>query len=147
MRVVVKVFVATVVFWYHTVMNTVNQLAKKYGLELVLLFGSRADGSHREKSDFDIAYLSRPNLDLTKESELIVDLMPLLKSNHIDLVNLKTAPPLLYYAIFKNSKVLYEKQPLLFVSLRVYAFKKYIEAKPLYEERFRRIKKFLSTKS
>lgn len=123
----------------------IKNLVKKYDLKLLLLFGSRADDTYHEKSDFDIAYLSSRNLNLNDESQLIVDLAPLFKSEQIDLVNLKTAPPLLYYAIFQKPKILHEGAPLLFASLRVYAFKKYIEAKPLYQEKARRVQRSLNS--
>ena len=126
--------------------SLIEELSNKYHLELLLLFGSRADGSHHEKSDYDVAYLSSEKLDLKSEARLIVDLAPIFRSEQIDLINLKTAPPLLYYAIFRKNKVIYEKEPLLFASLRVYAFKKYVEAKPLFEERHRRLQKSLTSR-
>ena len=127
-------------------MNEVNQklidgIAQKYSLELLLLFGSRAGGQSYKGSDFDVAYLSRKDLGLKTEANLILDLGPLLKSEDIDLVNLKKAPPLLFYAVFNNCKVLFEKDPLLFFNMKAYAFKKYVESKPLYEEKIRKLQK------
>ena len=118
----------------------IEKVAQKYLLELVLLFGSRVQRKIHRESDFDIAYLSKKLLDLEKEAKLIIELSPIFKSENIDLVNLKKAPPLLFYAITKNCKVLYEKTPLLFANLRAYSFKKYIETKPFYEEKFKRLK-------
>ena len=118
----------------------IERVAQKYLLELVLLFGSRVQRKIHRESDFDIAYLSKKLLDLEKEAKLIIELSPIFKSENIDLVNLKKAPPLLFYAITKNCKVLYEKTPLLFANLRAYSFKKYIETKPFYEEKFKRLK-------
>lgn len=119
--------------------NRIKKIAQKYGLDLLLLFGSRATETNLEKSDFDVAYLAKKTLDLEKESRLIVDLMPVFKSEIIDLVNIKKASPLLLYAITNSCSVLYESKPLTFASLRVYAFKQYVETKPLYEEKFRRL--------
>jgi len=119
--------------------NLAEKIAKNYSLELILLFGSRASKKNYKGSDFDIAYLSKRDLDLEEESKLIVELAPVFKSENIDLVNLKKAPPLLFYAIFKNCRIIYEKEPLIFHSLRAYAFKKYVETKPLYEEKFKRV--------
>ncbi|RJQ31015.1 nucleotidyltransferase domain-containing protein [Candidatus Parcubacteria bacterium] len=36
----------------------IKNMAEKYGLKLVLLFGSRVKGKVHEESDYDIAYLS-----------------------------------------------------------------------------------------
>ena len=119
----------------------VEKIAKRYGLTVLILFGSHALGSAHKKSDFDIAYISARSLTLHEESELILDLSSVVKSEHIDLLNLRTSPPLLFYAALKDGKPLYEKEPLVFTSLRAYAFKKYVETKPLYEERFKRLQK------
>ena len=116
-----------------------KKIAKKYGLELLLLFGSQASGKTYKGSDFDVAYLSKKELGLEKEAELIIELAPLFGSENIDLVNLKKAPPLLFYAITANCRVIYQKNALIFPALRAYAFKKYVETKPLYEEKFRRL--------
>lgn len=123
----------------------IKKIAQKYNLELILLFGSRATGRIRKESDFDVAYLSGKNLDLMEESRLIVELVPIFRSENIDLVNLKKANPLLLYAITKNCQVIYEKKSLAFCSLRAYAFKKYVETKPLYESDIKKIQKELAT--
>ena len=117
----------------------INRIVQKYSLELILFFGSRISGKIHKESDFDIAYLSKKDLKLTEEAQLICDLMPIFKSEKIDLVNLKKASPFLLFAITNDCQVLYEKDSLLFPSLRVYAFKQYIETKFLYEEKFKRL--------
>lgn len=116
-----------------------KKIAQKYFLELLLLFGSQASKIIHKESDFDVAYLNERDLTLEEEAELIIRLSPIFKSENIDLVNLKKAPPLLFYAIFENCEILYEKEPLIFANLRAYAFKKYIETKPLYKIKFQRL--------
>ena len=135
MRVVVKVFVATVVFWYHTVMNTVNQLAKKYGLELVLLFGSRADGSQREKSDFDIAYSSLKPLAFMEENKMAIALHEVCKTSDVDIMNISNAGPLLLKQIVDEGVVLYEAKESIFNNLYLYAMNQYRESAVLNELR------------
>ena len=117
----------------------VKEIAQKYGLSFVALFGSQATGKTHQKSDIDIAYLSKNDLGLERESNLIFDLSAIFRNENIDLLNLKNAKPLLYYGVFKNCRVIFEKTPLTFQTLRAYAFKKYVETKPLYEERFKRL--------
>ncbi|MFH1662254.1 MAG: nucleotidyltransferase domain-containing protein [Candidatus Falkowbacteria bacterium] len=122
-----------------------REVAEKYNLKLLLLFGSRIGNKkflHKE-SDFDVAYLPQNDLDLTEEAKLICDLMPIFRSEKIDLVNLKKAPPFLYYSIFQNCQILYADDPLFFYYLRSYAFKKYIETKPLYQKRSERINELI----
>lgn len=116
-----------------------KKIASRYKLKLLLLFGSRVTGNVHEESDFDIAYLSAKNLSLKDEARLTVDLSPIVKSEKIDLVNLKTASPLLLYGITGEAEILFTKDDLLFPSLRAYAFKKYIEGRPLYELKRQRV--------
>jgi len=86
----------------------IKAIADKYDLELLLLFGSRVNGKmlHKE-SDFDVAYLSDKKLDLMEESRLIIELMPIFKSDKIDLANVKMAHPLLLKQIFANHKIIF----------------------------------------
>lgn len=121
--------------------SLIEKMAHEYALELVLLFGSRVSGKIRKDSDFDVAYLSGKNLDLTQEAQMITEFAEVFKSENIDLVNLKKAKPLIFYAIFNECQVIYESRPLIFSALRAYSFKKYIENKFLYEEKFNRLQK------
>src|ERR1035437_11199737 len=52
-----------------------KNVSEKLGVDLVLLFGSRADGSNRKDSDFDIAYSADKNLSSDEESELHIAIM------------------------------------------------------------------------
>ncbi len=114
----------------------IKEIAEKYDLELLLLFGSRVKGKvlHRE-SDFDLAYLSGRKLDLTEESRLIIELMPVFKSDKIDLANIKMAHPLLMKEIFTNHKIIFCKNLSVYFHYKVYAERKYSEAKPLFQLR------------
>lgn len=119
----------------------IEKIAQEYSLELVLLFGSRVSGRVRKDSDFDIAYISRKNLDLMQESQMIIELAEVFNSENIDLLNLKIADPLMFYSVLNECDVLYEDRPMIFSSYRAYSFKKLIENRFLYEEKFRRLQK------
>lgn len=122
----------------------IKAIAEKYNLELLLLFGSRVIGKalHKE-SDFDIAYLSSRKLDLTEEARLITELMPIFKSDKIDLVNISMAHPLLLKQIFMNHKIIFCKNLSVYFQYKIYAERKYAEAKPLFQLRRVLIKNFL----
>lgn len=116
-------------------------VAQKYDLRLVLLFGSRVEGKQLHKeSDFDVAYLSKRKLDLMEEARMMTEMAPYFHSDNIDLVNLRNAPPLLYYAVFDKCQVLFAEDELLFPTLRIYAFRKFVEMQPIYELKFQRLK-------
>ena len=124
----------------------VKEIAERYFLRLLLLFGSQVEGKNlHSESDFDVAYLSAKKLNLTQEAKMMTELAPVFRSENIDLVNLKNASPLLFYAVFQKCKALYQEDDLIFPSYRAYAFKKYIEAKPLYELKFNRLKEKIKT--
>lgn len=110
----------------------IESIAKKYDIDLFVLFGSRAIGRATAMSDTDVAYRSRTQLLLDREACLILDLSAVFGDENIDLVNITAAPPLLRYAIFKDGMPLYEKEPLAFASYAAYAFKLYVEAQPLF---------------
>ena len=121
-----------------------KEFAGEYGIELLLLFGSQVDGKTHKESDADVAYMSKKPLTIREESELMVKLQPVLKNNKVDLVNIHTAPPLLLYAITNRGSVLYQSDPLAFYQLRAYAFKRYVEAEPLFELKEQRLKALLN---
>lgn len=118
-----------------------QDVVRKYDLRLVLLFGSRVEGKQlHNESDFDVAYLSKRKLDLMDEARMMTEIAPYFHSDNIDLVNLKNAPPLLYYAVFDKCQVLFQEDELLFPTLRIYAFRKFVEMQPIYELKFQRLK-------
>lgn len=114
--------------------SLIKKIARKYNLELILLFGSQVRYKKylHQESDFDVAYLSSRDLDLTEEAQLIVDLAPVFKSENIDLTNLKNVNPLLRYEISRNCVSLYGTEENLF-NLKALAFKDYINHLPLLD--------------
>ena len=78
-----------------------NNITKKYHLNLLYLFGSQAKGAARTDSDFDIGYLPTDKFQNQDEQELVADLNKIFH-RQIDICNLKTASPLLKMQIVKN---------------------------------------------
>ena len=70
------------------------------------LFGSRARGDDHGNSDIDVAvYVDMERAQAGQwgyEAELITDLMVALGTNHIDVVLLNRAPPLLYHRVLRD---------------------------------------------
>jgi len=114
---------------------------EKLGVSLVLLFGSRADGSFRKESDFDIAYNANKDLSFEEDRELYNILSNYLNSDHIDILDMRKIKPLIFYEIFNNCKVIYAKNMTDFYNRRNYAIKRYYdEVKPLFKMKFERLK-------
>lgn len=121
-------------------------LARKYGIALLVLFGSQATGQTNKKSDIDIAYSPREPMSLEKENAMAVTLFDVFKTTRIDLVNLSIASPLLLKQIMEKGKVLFEAKSSLFEELFLYANKVYRESAQLRElerdEVLRRIQQY-----
>mgnify|MGYP003393919517 CR=1 FL=1 len=123
---------------------TQEEIIKKYDLKLLLLFGSRARGDARKDSDTDIAFFGNKRLDLKEKSMLMMDLTSFLRTDKIDIVDLREASPLIFYAITRDGKILYAHDMMFFYEIRTYAYKRYIETVPIYEDMFKQIKKRLA---
>jgi len=110
-----------------------NKLAKKYSLHLILLFGSRANNTHRNDSDYDIAIKSNKQLGMDDYFNLIDDLeMELCEK--IDLIDLKKQDdPLLNNNIAQNSTLLFEKEKGMYDDFQINAIYNYIDYFPLYK--------------
>jgi predicted nucleotidyltransferase len=118
----------------------IEEVAKKYKLKLVLLFGSRATGKIHKESDFDVAYLPEKNLSYDDEIDINFQFTNIFGHDRVDTVDMRKAPALLLYAIFRECLILFKKDDLIFPTYRAYAYKKYIEAQPIYEEKFIKLK-------
>src|SRR3989344_4507986 len=125
-----------------TMKSAAKEIAGKYGLSLVLLFGSQVTGKTHKESDIDIAYLSDKPLDLMTEARLMVDLMPTFESNAVDIVDLKKAPPLLMKLIFDHHEVLFCRDYGRYFTYLMYAKRRYREAASLFALRDKALGRF-----
>ncbi|MEK7200980.1 MAG: nucleotidyltransferase domain-containing protein [Patescibacteria group bacterium] len=113
---------------------TIEEVAKKYDVSLIVLFGSQAKGNTHKHSDTDVAFLPNKNLSFLEESGLVGDIGQTLKTD-VDAINIKKASPLILYNIFKYGKSLYEKDRGLFSEYFIKSLRLYEEATPLYKLR------------
>ncbi len=87
------------------VKSGITELAKKYGINRVILFGSRARGDNRERSDIDIAVSGGNITEFALDAEDYIDTLLM-----FDIVNLdKYVSPELLAEIERDGVVLYEK--------------------------------------
>lgn len=81
------------------------ELAKKYGINRVILFGSRARGDNRDRSDIDIAVSGGNVIGFALDSEEAIDTLLM-----FDVVNLDGyVQPDLLEEIEKEGIAIYEK--------------------------------------
>jgi predicted nucleotidyltransferase len=93
-------------------LQAVVELARSSpGIDLLLLFGSRARGESHPGSDWDFGYLAGPELD---SYNLLARLVLLLGTDRIDLVDLNRTNGLLRYRAAAEGKTLFESKPGMF---------------------------------
>ncbi len=102
--------------------------ARHPGLRLLLLFGSRARGDGGGASDWDLGYLATRALD---PDALLGDLVDLLGTDRIDLVDLDRASAQLRFRAAGEGKILYEGSPGTFPRFWMDAVSFWCDAGPL----------------
>ncbi|MCI0542157.1 nucleotidyltransferase domain-containing protein [bacterium] len=103
-----------------------RQSLEKLGITVVVLFGSRAQGLEREKSDIDIGVLikSAKTLSSAEKRKEVYDAMYEMLSAHanqlvnIDIVFLDNAPGELQAHVMKHGKPLFEANEGVFADFR-----------------------------
>lgn len=123
-----------------------RELAEKYRLSLLLLFGSQVTGRTHPQSDLDFGFLSGSPMSLKEIAVMQFDFSRRLKLENIELVDLKNAPPFLLKQVAQKSVLLYEKEPFVFSRFKIYALKLFMEAKKLLALRLSSLNKFLQQK-
>lgn len=116
------------------------ELAARYGLKMILLFGSRAGGKHRPDSDLDVGVWIAEKApgrctppgrqDLRK---LFAGLAGALKTGNLHLVILNRASPLLLFEAASTGLPVYEAEPGCFAEFCVLAAKKHWDNYPIYK--------------
>jgi len=111
------------------------------GLRFVLLFGSSlAEGASHRQSDIDLAFSFDRPADLLA---LTNNVIRLLRTDNVDVVDLKRASPLLKFSAAKNGNLLYERSPGLFAAFYSLAFRMYVDTKKLRDAQTEAVNAFL----
>ncbi|MDH5640864.1 MAG: nucleotidyltransferase domain-containing protein [Nitrospira sp.] len=101
------------------------EIARRYGIQLVLQFGSTVAGTSHPMSDVDIAVqFDHPDVPLRVLVEVSEELRKLIPDQKIDLAVLNRADPLFLKQIVERCRLLFGRQQDL-AQLRMYAFKCY----------------------
>lgn len=118
-----------------SIRNSLYDLAKRYNLDLIILFGSHAKGTATSTSDLDIAVMPANNLKPDEEQSLYDDLVKIFQREDVDLVNLKTAYNiLLEFEALANGKVLYQKSREFFIDKKMKAYFNYQDFKNYFKQ-------------
>lgn len=110
------------------IISSLRNISLEYGLGLLVLFGSRANGTDVKSSDYDLAFFPSKEFTAIEEINLFDSIMEILGTENIDLVNIsKNHDVKLRYEIFMKGKLIYEKRKGLFRELRHKAWMDYID--------------------
>ena len=115
-------------------------VAEKYGLKLIVLFGSRAQGHTHPGSDVDIAVLPTKPLTRARRLELWGELTKVFEAD-VDLTSLDRAEPLLLYRIACSGIPLYEGEKWAWENLKSYGCRRYWDARKFFEAMERYVSK------
>jgi len=103
-------------------------------LTYALVFGSRARGAAHAESDLDVAVGLAPGVRL--ETHQLGDLVSTLEGatgQTIDLVLLDEAPPSVAYRVFREGRVVLDRDHSAFVERKTRAILEYLDFRPLQE--------------
>ncbi|AKB81849.1 nucleotidyltransferase [Methanosarcina barkeri 3] len=112
--------------------------SKKEYVELAYLFGSTAEGTEGPLSDIDIGvYLSSKLTKgerIEKRLELIGELSTLLKNDHVDLLVMNDAAPVINFEVIRPNVPLFVRNEDLKLDVEQYVMSRYLDRK--YHEDF-----------
>lgn len=118
-------------------LRAVVELARETpGLDLLLLFGSRARGESHPGSDWDFGYLAGPELD---PYDLLARLVLLLGTDRIDLVDLNRTNGLLRFRAAAEGQTLFESSDGIFERFAFEAISYWCDMGPIIREGYEEI--------
>ncbi|MBU4257407.1 nucleotidyltransferase domain-containing protein [Patescibacteria group bacterium] len=111
--------------------NEIKKIAKKFNLNLIIIFGSFVSGKMREDSDIDIAVSSSEKISFKDELSIIRKLTGIFKRD-ADLVIINKANPLLLQQIDKNGIMIYGRRTD-YINFKLYVFHRYNDYLPYFK--------------
>jgi uncharacterized protein len=109
----------------------ISEIAKKYDLKSVIVFGSFASGKNRKDSDLDLAISGHKKISFSKQIKLISIFSSIFRKD-VDLTIIDNANPLLLFEISKNS-ILISGSKKDFACFQLNAFKIFHDYTPYFE--------------
>ena len=106
------------------------------GLDLLILFGSRARGNPRPGADWDFGYLADVAADVPG---LLAAVVEALGDDQVDLVDLRRAGGLLRYRAARDGVLLHESEAEAFDRFRLEAVRFWCDNAPTFERGYEEI--------
>ncbi len=112
-------------------------------IQLVILFGSAAKGTRHGKNDLDLAILAEEPLNLVDITNQVI---ALLRTSQVDVVDLRRASPLLAMEIVRGGRFLYERQAGEYVRFCSLAHRWYVDTAKLRAAQKEAIARYLEAR-
>lgn len=106
--------------------KNINQLARKFGLKLAILYGSKAGGVTNQESDLDLAVMAETKPDLRLFNQLYRAFSEIFQGEAVDVRFLNDADPLFLMQVVKNGCLLAGSRAD-FSELKIQANRRYID--------------------
>jgi predicted nucleotidyltransferase len=107
----------------------IANICRKYRIEFLALFGSRASGEAKNESDIDLAVFFSRLISAREELDFFYELVRLFETDQLDLVVLDRANPLLLKEVALYGVPLYERYKTAFDKFIMLAMAKYQESR------------------
>ncbi|MBI2821781.1 MAG: nucleotidyltransferase domain-containing protein [Acidobacteria bacterium] len=127
--------------------ETLSRIAGRYGLDLIVQFGSTVTAKEHAGSDVDIAVRFEsavPGFGVL--AALASDLQELFADREVDLAVINRADPLFLKKITEACRLLYG-DPTALYELKIYAFKRYQDHRPYFAMEKAYVQAFLKEKA
>ncbi len=117
-------------------------IAERYGLKLIVLFGSWVRGTTHPESDVDVAVLPTKPLGPEERLQLWGELVQAFQAE-VDLTSLDHAGPLLLYHVARDGRLLYEGERWAWEKLKSYGYRNYCDSRKLFDD----LKRYLAKRA
>jgi len=107
----------------------IEEICRRYGVQILLLFGSQIANKTTQESDIDLAFFIDKKLTFEAESKLNSELQNIFGTTRVDTVDLRKASPLLLKRIMDSHLPLFISNQNKYFEIQSYAIKSYIETK------------------
>lgn len=97
-------------------------------VEVMILFGSAVEGATHPESDLDVAIQGRHPLDVVAITDQVIRL---LRTDRVDVVDLRRVSPLLMMEVARRGKLLYERKPGDYAAFCSLAHRRYVDTAKL----------------
>ena len=118
----------------------IKEICEQNHIDMTVIFGSSVSGRIHNESDIDIGIFRKGIITLEDQAVLNKEFSNLFQSNKIDITIISSNNPILMYNILQNGKVLYSSEATLFMRLKLYAWKLFVESKKFRDHSFNILK-------